>query len=171
MMSPCQAAIDCYLERRLRDWHGLPVDCLLTDLLSRYPFNDGEGEAELGELPVSYRFRTLSHPAFDHPVFFYAEQDRLSCISSEFWSLDASVSAATLGALGEPDDRLDATFRGTSHARADRVYAGRGLALFVNPESGFIVRLMGFPPCSVESYRERYRPTGIVREFRVRGKG
>ena len=96
MMAPCREAIDCYLERRLEDWNGLPQECLLTDVLAWYPFNDGEGEAQLGELPVSYRFRTLSHPGFDHPVFFYANQDRLSCVSSEFWSLDQSVSQAAL---------------------------------------------------------------------------
>jgi hypothetical protein len=164
--SPCQSAIDSYLERRLDDWRGLPGDCLLTDVLPRYPFTDGEGEAALGERPVSYRFHTLSYPAFDYPVFFYTEQDHLRCIVSEFWSLDAAASASALRALGEPDDRLDATFRNTRHVHADWVYAGQGLALFVNPDTGFIVRLMGFAPCSVETYRERYRPTGLLREFR-----
>jgi hypothetical protein len=121
--------------------------------------------ARLGERQVEYRYRSLSHPAFEHPVFFYFGQDRLSCISTDFWSLDPAECEAVLRILGAPPHRLDAFFRDAQIRDADWIYADRGLALCVNPDSRLIARLQGYPSCTLETYRELYRITELVREF------
>lgn len=165
MTAGCRQSIDDLLKRDLPSWQGLPPGCALAGVLSWYPFNTGEGAARLGERQVEYRYRTLSDRRFQHPVFFYYRDDRLSCISADFWSLDHDESAAALHKLGAPADRLDAYFRDTRHADAEWIYADRGLAVHVNPNTGLIARLQGFPPTTTETFRELYRVTELVREF------
>jgi hypothetical protein len=137
------------------------------ELLVSYPFNEGEGSIRLGEEQIEYRSRSLLHSAFSQPVFFAFNHGRLSCITSDFWSLDPASSDATLRALGEPTDRIDAFFRNQQLPQADWIYADRGLALCVNPDTRLIARLQAYPPCPLAIYRQRLRPIGPAREFPI----
>jgi hypothetical protein len=161
---PDAAALDGLLSREPSRWRGferLPVETALA----RYPLSASEGAAMLGERPVAYRFRTLARPPGGHPFFFYFAQGRLACISTDYWSLDPAECATILAELGRPPHRLDAVFRDSIMPEADWVFAERGLALCVVPETGLIARRAAYPPCDLATYRDLYRPVETAREW------
>jgi hypothetical protein len=156
--------LDGYLGRDPDRWRGFTGETRAS-LIACYKFNAGEGAATLGERGVAYGFRTLSRPSCPAPFVFYFAQDRLACISADYWSLDERECRAVLGRLGPPPHRLDACFRESVLREADWVFPARGLALCVVPETGLIARWTAYAPCPLEMYRARYRVTEPAREF------
>jgi len=59
--------------------------------------------------------------------------------------------------LGEPDAELDLPFGPLSIAGGERVYAARGLTVCVNPRSGVLLAVRGYPPTTPDEYRRRLR--------------
>jgi hypothetical protein len=60
--------------------------------------------------------------------------------------------------LGEPDALLDAVLGTVLVHDAERVFAGRGVALHVFPDTGALIRVLVFAPTTVEDYRTRLQP-------------
>lgn len=161
----CKRFVDDFLTRVRSGESRLDGTCVLADLDNAYDFDVGTGRASRGELQIEYIYRTLARPGFVDPIFFYFRDDRLCCISNDFWSADVDESADTLEKLGQPEIRLDATFRGSAFAASDWVYPHRGLALTVVPETRIVLVRTEFVPCSLAIYRERYRNVDVFREF------
>lgn len=160
----CKRFVDDYLAR-VPSSSPLDGDCELADLQQAYAFNVGEGHALRGERRIAYCYRTLSHQSFVDPIFFFFQDDRLRCVSSDFWSTDRLECAIELRRLGPPECRLDTDFRVTSFPRGEWVYPRLGLALTVIPETHLIAVRTAFAPCSIGEYRECYRNIETMREF------
>ncbi len=156
------------LERRLADWSGLGEGCREADLARSLPLREGEGMAHLGSGAEEYRFRVMAPPGFVDAVFLYFRGDVLALVRTDYWSLDAAECAALLEALGEPEHRMELVWKNDAIPDGDRVWPGRGIALGVIPETGIVVRVALFPPCTLADYEARYRSTEPVREFRER---
>jgi hypothetical protein len=60
--------------------------------------------------------------------------------------------------LGEPGALFDAVLGPVVVPDAERVYADRGLALHVFPETGAVIRVLVFAPTTVQDYRTRLQP-------------
>jgi hypothetical protein len=79
------------------------------------------------------------------------------------WSRDGAVVLIDIdgplevdvAALGEPDARLTAHAGFASYPDGELVFAARGLAVGVAPESGVVLYAAVFAPCSVEDYTAR----------------
>lgn len=164
------APIDGYLTRDPRRWTGF-VPLGKNRVIACYPFTDGEGAASIGEKPVAYRFHALPRPGFNSPFFFYFEDQRLAFISTDFWSLDRAECDSVLRELGPPPHRLDACFLHSEIPNGEMVFPDRGLAVGVAPATGLIVRWTAFKPCTLATYRERYRQVEPAREFEEGGPG
>jgi hypothetical protein len=67
--------------------------------------------------------------------------------------------------LGEPDEVLDSVLGRLSLPGGERVYAGRGLAVRVNPENGVLLGVLGFAPTDARTYRARLRPELLPRRL------
>jgi hypothetical protein len=168
MTADCKRSIDDYLGRDFGTGRGLPASCALPDVLSWYPFNEGEGVARFGELQVEYRFRSLSLPEFLEPILFYFDAGLLRRISTDFWSSEPKACEQVLHLFGPPQYRLDAYFREARLADSDWLYLDLGVALCVHPETHLITRFDAYPPCPLQVYRDQYRPIELMREFSER---
>jgi hypothetical protein len=60
--------------------------------------------------------------------------------------------------LGEPDETLAAVLGPFHVPDAERVYAGRGLAVQVYPDTGVLVGVLGFAATTFDDYRRRLQP-------------
>jgi hypothetical protein len=65
---------------------------------------------------------------------------------------------ATVPDLGEPDKVLDWILGHLPLPGGELVYAGRGLALRINPETGVVLAALAFAPTTSDEYEERLRP-------------
>jgi hypothetical protein len=69
--------------------------------------------------------------------------------------------ALTAPDLGPADELLEAALGPLLLEGGERVYAGRGLAVRLNPENGVLLGLLGFAPTTADAYRTRLRPTPL----------
>jgi hypothetical protein len=166
--STCREQIEQFLQRNLWHWTGLDAGCRKSDVTTWLPFQEGEGVVRLGTRKVEYTFRALQHRGFTEGVFFYFDRDTLSAIATEYWSFDRDTCAALLEQQGEPPHRLDFYWRDQKVDNGESVYPERGITVGVVPESGVIAKVMVYPSCSLETYRERYYETELARELRER---
>lgn len=166
-MSDCLERVDRFLRRDLGRWAGLDAACTAADV-AQLRFEEGQAIARLGRSNVEYVFRVLRHAGFDEGVTFYFDGDALRVIETEYWSLDPGRCGTLLEELGEPAQRVDLQWRDRRVDGGELVFADRGLAIGVLPETGVIVRVAGFAPCPLETYRDHYYHTTLAREFRSR---
>ena len=167
-MSDCLQRIDRFLRRDLGGWTGLDPACTAADV-AQLRFEEGHGIARLGTGNVEYVFRVLRPAGFDEGVTFYFDGEALRVIDTEYWSLDPARCRTLLEELGEPPQRVELRWRDRRIDGGELVFADRGLAIGVLPETGVIVRVAGFAPCPLETYRDRYYHAALAREFRSRG--
>jgi hypothetical protein len=161
----CKGRLEQFFRRELAGWHGLPQQCVAEDLPNSVKLRSGEGLAHFGTAIVEYRFRVADTAGFTEPVRLYFGDGALRLIRTGLWSTDRSVCQGLLRELGDPPDRLDLTFGMGVVARAEWVYATRGLMLAVVSNTGLIANVAGYPPCTLEVYRRRYRDAEPAREF------
>ena len=69
--------------------------------------------------------------------------------------------------LGTPDATFDWVFGTVAMPGGERVYAGRGITVFLNPETQAVVYVTVYAPTTVEAYARRIRPP---REKRPHGR-
>jgi hypothetical protein len=161
----CKGRLEQFLRRELAGWHGLPEGCVAEDLPSWVKLRSGEGLAHFGSEIVEYRFRVAEAAGFAEPVRLYFRDGVLCLIRTGLWSTDWSVCERLLRELGDPPDRLDLVFGMGFIAGGERVYATRGLMLGAIPDTGLIANVAGYPPCTLDVYRRRYRDAEPAREF------
>jgi hypothetical protein len=161
----CKVRLAQFFRRELAGWHGLPQQCVAEDLPDSVTLRSGEGLAHFGTDVVEYRFRVAETASFTEPVQLYFDGGTLCLIRTGLWSTDRSVCQRLLRELGDPPDRLDLTLGMRVVARAEWVYATRGLMLAVLSDTGLIASVAGYPPCTLDVYRRCYRDADPAREF------
>lgn len=62
-----------------------------------------------------------------------------------------------LAKLGKPDHKLDSYLGLLRLEKSEYVYLGRGLTLFLNPETSAILRVAAFRPSSLDEYQSSLR--------------
>lgn len=167
-MMRCRSAAERFVAKDLRSWPGLPADCPADGLEDWFPRLVGEGHGTLGSDGLEYRFHAVMADGFPEAVRLYTSRGLLAVIRAEYWAVDPAEIAATLDDLGEPAERQDLVWRYQVIAGGEWVYADRGLAFGVLPETGAIVTAAGFTPCSARVYSRCYAATETTRELRKR---
>ena len=163
--SPCRSAIERFLARDLPACRGLGGGCGEDELAAWLPLESGWGAVRRGAPPRQYRYRGSSPPGFNSSVRWFFEDGLLRFVDTEFWSFERAECDAVLTALGAPTDTLPLHFRGPPILAGLRLYAARGIALGVMPETQLIVFVQLFEACSASDFVARYHDTSETREF------
>jgi hypothetical protein len=168
----CKVQLDLLLlGRDLDGWKGLPEGCSEDDLARWFSLRPGEGMVYLGSEMVAYRFRMADVQGLAEPVQLCFQGETLHLVRTGPWPADPAACRRLLQRLGEPDDRLDLVFGMGTIAAGEWVYAARGLAVGVVPETGVIVGVTGCRACDVATYRRCFHHCEPPREFRAPGPG
>ena len=151
--SSCRDALLRFAGLDLGAWAGLPA-CTLADVETLWRPSDAAAR------PVVLGHETAEARHFDTGSGWV-----------RVWSRDGNVVLVDVdgpleldvAALGAPDARLLAHAGFASYPDADLVFAARGLAVGIAPESGVVHYAAVFVPCSVEEYVERLRVDRVQR--------
>ncbi len=165
-MSACQATVDAFLARDFKNWIGLPAGCTERDITGEYAFSEGVGAARRGKAQVEYSFRVLSQPGFASGVEFHFSDDKLQFLETEFWSNDPDEYSRILALIGEPAHRLEFYWRDWCVPSGMRLWPRQGISAGLAAQTGLIVCMTVFPPCTREVFEQRYYQISGSREFR-----
>ncbi|MUL63096.1 hypothetical protein BOO86_01355 [Mycobacterium sp. CBMA 234] len=155
------------MRRELASWDGLPAGCLEHDIEEWLPLRPGDGIAHFGSGITEYRFRVAAETAdFPEPVRLYLCDDELMLIRTGVWSFDRDECVRLLDQFGNPPDRADLIFGMGVIPGGEWVYAAKGLALGVVPETGVIASVSAYKPCTVNFYLQNFHDIERAREFR-----
>jgi hypothetical protein len=144
--------VEQFLARELRGWVGLAPDCDADEALDGLTTTAHPAGVRLGTDDVAYETLTLLATGMNEPVTVYVRHGVLALLRTEYWSFDAFECAALLEALGDPSDRSELVWRERRVPDAEWLYAERGLALGVLPETSLIVTASGFAPTTADDY-------------------
>ncbi len=164
-MSACQTTIDAFIGRDFKNWIGLPDGCVERDITKEYSFREGAGATLRGKTQVAYSFRVLSHPGFANGVEFYFSDDKLQFLETEFWSNDPDEYSRIVALVGEPAHRLDFHWRDWCIPSGICLWPRHGISAGLT-QTGLIVCMTVFPPCTREVFEQRYYQISGSREFR-----
>lgn len=151
----CNDARTAITARQFVGWRGLPAGCRPEELVG-IAFDDGWGMRRLGEALEPARMRVLEVGGYYRPLVTVREGE-VVMIDGMNPELAGGWSALEAD-LGAPDARRDFVFGSTPMAGGERVYASRGITVFVNPENQFVLYVALYAPTTVSDYLARLRP-------------
>ncbi len=144
-----------FAKRDFKNWRGLPSSCSLADVIRHFRrLNDGCGQARLGQRKSS--FVMVMAEEYCNPI-------RLWLCGRQVLALDVAVPELTpqlpslQAVLGEPTTKLDCYLGYLRYEQAEWVYPERGLAIFVNPESQRLERIVVFRSTTIDIYKAQFR--------------
>ena len=145
MSTICHDALARIAVLDLDGWAGLPT-CTLVDVEAVWRPSEAAGR------PVALGRETAEAHHFDTGSGWV-----------RVWSRDGTVVLidvdgpleVDVAALGEPDAHVMAHVGFASYPDGELVFAARGLAVGVAPESGVVVYAAVFAPCSADDYTAR----------------
>jgi len=151
----CASALNTFAARDLANWTGLPESCSLTDVSRQFrSLDDDVGLIRLGG--TKREFRIFAVPAYEHPVRVWSDGEKVLMLDVEYPSFSAETPAL-LKQLGEPEAKLDYDWGTTRFEKSEWVYAGRGLALFLAPDSSRVFHLAAFSRTTLQGYEANFR--------------
>jgi hypothetical protein len=152
---------DCSGARRaietcqLTGWQGLPTHCPPQRLFD-LPDDAQWGEQRLGArfeptrsrvLELANYYRPMVHVRDGHVVLFEGMNPTLA----DGWD-------ALARDLGAPQSVFDWEHGAIPMAAGERVHAGRGITIFLNPDNAFVIHVALYVPTTVADYSARLRP-------------
>jgi len=153
-MSACADARRAIEERRFLGWRGLPTGCTPVALFD-VGLEDVWGEWQLGAAFEPARTRLLETDGYYRPMAFVRDE-RVVMFSGQ--NPELPVGWPELSAdLGEPDAVLDWVHATDPITGGERVYAGRGITVFQDPDSDFVIHVALYVPTTVDEYVRRLR--------------
>jgi hypothetical protein len=149
-MSPAEA-MRLIAERDLAAWHGLPR-CSLADVTATFPRSgEGVGSGRLGTHQCDYVL--VSASGYDEPLRVWLDDEgEVVAIDVEYPDLPDLPAR-----LGEPEARREFHWAGLDLTDGELVYASRGLTVFVNPDTGDVLRIAVYPAGSLQEYDAQWR--------------
>ena len=159
-MSALERAVSAFAAVDLAAVNDLPAEVGLDDLAPYLTLDRHDvGRGQAGTPVTGRSWVAAEAPVYDGGVRLWLEEDTARVVLLEGlspWGADGSPHLAP--ELGVPDAVFDAVLGPVLVRDAERVYAGRGVAVHVAPETGVLVRVAVFAPTTVEDYRTRLRP-------------
>jgi hypothetical protein len=144
----CAERLQALVEGRLDAWHGLPANCVKQDAEAGMgPSETGpDGAARLDGILTAFR-RYPGSAAAPHGVQVWFRDDVIYGV--EIMSPALPQPFTTL--IGEPEVKERSRI-GAVHTQW--IYASKGLVLHVQNVTNAVVRMYGFPPCTIEAFRQ-----------------
>jgi len=163
-MPSCESVLQAFGARHFADWTGLEPGCAKARVAAVFPsWLPGIGAGQIGDRAAQYHMLEIA--GYPRPVRAWFDDDILLMLDAEYPD-PAHVLAGDIEALGEPEARLDCWWDVVSLARAEWVFAARGLAAFINPDNRIVLRVLTFPPVSLAEYERSFRVSWRSIEFR-----
>ena len=163
--SPCAAALLRFAESDLSEWQGLPADCRLADVEELWQPVDTPAL----HLALGNKRRPATARRFE-----LAPGRWLRVWSQDGGLIELDVEGPLQldsAALGEPEARLTAHVGFAAYTGGEWVFARRGLAVGVSPDSGAVHYAAAFAPTSVDTYLQLLRIDRAQRPLRQGGSG
>jgi len=155
------AAIAAFVVADVEGWPGLPSPARLSDLAhlldvepaDRYP-------GVIGEPPAPGVWLAVESDRYAGGLRVWLDPDDSGqvVLLEGIEPVDAQGTFTEVPDLGEPDAALEVALGPFWVPGGERVHAGRGLAVRVNPDNGLLLGVVGFAPTTAEDYRARLRP-------------
>ncbi len=150
----CEDARLTIERRHFVGWRGLPPDCT-PEALFGVALDDGWGEQQLGADFEPARTRLLEIDGYYRPMA-YVRDGRVAMFAGMNPELETSWKELS-DDLGPPEAVLNWTHATTEMEGGERVYARRGITVFINPHNDFVVHLSLYLPTSADVYVRRLR--------------
>lgn len=153
--SSCEVARVAIMARQFAMWRGLPANCS-PEVLFGVPWDPSWGVVMLGSHFERARTRLLDLEGYYRPLAFARDGvvvlfDGMNPELPNGWSpLEAD--------LGAPELVLDWMHRTIAMPGGERVHAGRGITVFLNPENQFVAHVVLYVPTTTADYLARLRP-------------
>lgn len=154
-LASCEEVRGAIAARRFVGWRGLPARCT-SEALFGVPLDDSWGALPLGASHARARSRLLDLAGYYRPLA-YARDGQLVVFDAMNPQLAGSL-AELEDSLGAPDAVLDWVFGNVPMPNGERVYAGRGITLFMNPENQVVIYVTVYTPTTVNAYQQKLRP-------------
>jgi hypothetical protein len=163
MNRECRRALEVFRDRDFAAWRGLPADCDWETVKAVMPpVADAEAFGWLGA-SLPRRFRVVRAAGYPQHVRVWFDGPRIVAFETGLPQLHRPLPA-TIEGWGTPDARLDYDFDVVKLQQAEWVYAARGFAAAINPGNHVALRIVVFPPTTLERYLADIRPPSGVRE-------
>jgi hypothetical protein len=156
-MTDCLAALTALERDGAGFWRGLPPACAAQALAPALrDLDPSPAMADLGLRKAFHRTGRLA--ASGAPVQVWTTTDETEVLLLAFEpAAFLATGAAALERLGEPELRLGNARGGARLAGSEWVYPGRGLAVFVDPDTDEAWRTTLFRACTPADYEEEFR--------------
>ena len=154
-LGSCEEVRDAIAARRFVGWRGLPVGCK-PDALFGVALDDQWGQLPLGDARDPARSRLLDLPGYYRPLA-YVRDGIVVAFDAMNPELAGTVQALE-DSLGPPEIVLDWVFGTVAMPRGERVYASRGITLFMNLENQKVVYVTVYAPTTSDAYQQKIRP-------------
>lgn len=162
---PCRIALQLFAEKQFVNWRGLPRGCSLTDVTAMFSLlNQGVGVGHLGRRQRQVEFRMLQIKGYQRTVRAWFDAKQLAMLDAEHPGLEQQLSSV-LASLGEPEAKLDFYWDVLEIKKGELVYASRGITFFTDPSDHRVLRLLVFPPTTLDDYIEKIRLEFRMQEF------
>jgi hypothetical protein len=152
MMVTCDSAREQIEARCFIGWHGLPPACT-PDALFGVPIDGTWGELPLGRRFEPARSRLLEIDGYYRPLVYVRGgvvvlfDGTNPALSGDWKYLSAD--------LGQPDAIQDWVHGTICMPSGLRIYASRGITIFLNPENDFVIHASLYAPSTVKEYLAR----------------
>lgn len=154
----CHAAIEGLISGKPERLRGLPAaDCTVTrakDLID--PIRTRVGS--LGEAGKSYSLHEIVHA---DKAFAWLDNARVALVDVDE---PPRPLADYLTVLGEPEAKLDYTYRDTVRPDSDLVWPSRGIAIAASDEIKGVIRVAIFAPTTLAEYKRSLRYFDVSRD-------
>ena len=166
MSQTCEAARKAIEARRFIGWRGLPAGCT-PDALFGVSLDGQWGELPLGENFEQARSRLLDVGGYYRPMT-YVRDGNVVMFDGMNPTLDDGWTRLS-DSLGQPEATLDWVHGTVGMSGGERVYASRGITVFLNPENDFVIHISVYVPTTVEEYIKRLRLNREKRPLPMKG--
>jgi hypothetical protein len=154
MSQTCEIARRAIEARHFIGWRGLPPGCT-PDTLFGMALDSQWGEMPLGNSFEQARSRLLEIGGYYRPLA-YVRDGAVAMFDGTNPTLDGGWKALS-DDLGTPEASLDWIHGTVGMPGGEKVYASRGITIFLNPENEFVVHVSVYVPTTVNEYNERLR--------------
>lgn len=159
-MTELERALAAFTSVDLAAWSGLPEGVRLADLEPLLGFDATDTRiGEAGSPGRACRWVAAESPTYRGALRLWLDDTGEQVVLLEgLYPQDGDGVPLPVPELPAPDGVYDAVLGPLHVPDAERVYAGRGLAVQQHAEAGVLVAVLGFAPTTLADYRARLQP-------------
>jgi hypothetical protein len=148
----CDTTLHQFDQHDFSNWTGLSSDCTPEVIVQFAGGSPGSyGQTFMGSKRLATTFLMLNFKGYDEPVQLNTREGKVVCLLVNFPDLENAPAIAKT--LGEPAAKLDFYYDIMLNRSGEWVYPAQGITLFMNSDRSNAVKLMVYPPMTLERYQ------------------